>query len=227
MPIAKRKPKPRAGLTPDAVIRAAVKLVDRKGAEALTMRALAAELGVEAMSLYNHVDDKSVLLDGIAEAVLADMQTEIDPGAPWVERARALARAFRQMALKHPGAFPLVFTRQLKSADALRPLEAGLALLKEAGFSGNEAVHAMRAFVAYQGGALLRETGMSQLLGEAPPDLYLAEAEKLGERKFPLVTKLAPLLAACDHEAEYEFGLDVMLMGLEQLAARRSRPKRR
>jgi AcrR family transcriptional regulator len=213
-----RKAKPRARLRVETIVKAATKLVDRKGAAALSMRTLAAELGVEAMSLYNHVASKDALLDLIAEAVLADMPNQIDTTLPWIERIRVLAKSFRQMALQHPGAFALVFTRQLRTPSAFSRLETGLSILEEAGFDGEDAVHAMRAFVAYQGGSLLREVGSSALLGATPPDFYISGTEALGAEQFPLVRTLAPALTACDHEAEYEFGLDIMIAGLQRLA---------
>lgn len=216
-----RKQQHRPKLTAEAVVGAATMIVDERGIEALSMRALASALGVEAMSLYNHVDGKPALLDRIAEAVLADMTIELDPKAPWIDRIRVLAQTFRRMALKHPGAFPLVFTRQLKSPEALVPLEAGLALLREAGFDGDQAVHIMRAFVAYQGGSLLREVGMSHLLGAATPDFFVAGTEELGDAQFPMVRALAAQLAACDHAAEYDFGLEMMLAGLNQMSTSR------
>lgn len=225
MPATSRKRAPRQKLTADAVVRAATTLVDRDGVDALSMRSLATELGVEAMSLYNHVPNKGVLLDRIAESVLADMQIAPDPATAWADRIRALAYGFREMALAHPGAFPLVFMRQIRSPEAFRPLEAGLALLQEAGFEGEEAVHVLRAFVAYQGGSLLREVGTAPLLGAAAPDLYVEGTEQLGADQFPLVSKLAPQLAVCDHEAEYEFGLEMMIAGLEHIAGQRQKAK--
>src|SRR5919197_155923 len=89
-------------LTRDRIVRAATDLIERQGADALSMRRVAAELGVAVMSLYNHVPSKDALLDAVAERILAGMNVPSDPAMHWTERARSLVRAFRQVAHDFP-----------------------------------------------------------------------------------------------------------------------------
>jgi AcrR family transcriptional regulator len=234
--MAQRATSARKPLSRERIIRAALKQVDRRGAEAFSMRSLAADLGVEAMSLYNHVPNKAALLDGVAEAVLAEIEIPADAGSDWETRARALAQAFRRVALAHPRAFALVLTRRLSSPGALRRLEATLGVLRDAGFTGEIAVHLLRAFAAYESGSLLREVGALFPPGGHPPDRYLSGTDELARGELPLVSQLAPLLASCDHAAEYDFGLEVLLTALRgmrkgdggsaQHTARRRRDRR-
>src|SRR5690242_8331789 len=118
--VAPRRGRPRGGarLTREKVLEAALTLVDRGGTEALSMRSLATELGVDAMSLYNHVANKEAVLDGIAELFLGRIGLP-EPTGDWRADVRALATAFRHAAIQHPQAAPLVLTRQLESAKGL------------------------------------------------------------------------------------------------------------
>jgi AcrR family transcriptional regulator len=217
----------RAPLTREAVIHAAVRLVDQDGPEALSMRRLAADLGIEAMSLYYHVPNKAALIDGVAETVLAEMDISRAARGTWEERVRGLARAFREVALAHPRSFPLVLTRQLGSAVALRPIEAALSVLRDAGFDRATAVHALRSFVAFQTGSLMREFGASPALSGLSPSGVAARKDELERSQFPMVVEAAPLLAVCHHEREYEFGVELLIVALQQLRGRKKRPLKR
>ncbi len=119
-----------APLTRDLVLATAVRLVDELGLPALTMRRLGAELGVEAMSLYHHVDGKAALLAGVADAVMAELELP-DPSLPWDERLLALARGYRALAHRHPHVFPLLVTGSGPAAGAA--VGAILAALRDAG----------------------------------------------------------------------------------------------
>src|SRR5580658_8514515 len=122
----------RGSLSRDRIIEAAMTMVDRDGSDGLSMRRLAAELGVEAMSLYNHVAGRDDILDAVAEGVLAGLAMPLDPALPWADRVRATGEAFRSAAATHPGSFRLVLTRQLGLGDGLRPTILGLHVLADA-----------------------------------------------------------------------------------------------
>ena len=128
-------------ITRDAVLAAALEIIDRDGADALSMRRLARALDRDPMILYRHAPGKAALLDGVAETVLA--QLDVDSADPdWVGQLREVARRFRALALAHPHVVPLIVTRPLatplglRPLGTLRPLEDILALLTRAGFSG-------------------------------------------------------------------------------------------
>ncbi|PRY45117.1 TetR/AcrR family transcriptional regulator C-terminal domain-containing protein [Umezawaea tangerina] len=184
------------------VVTAALALVERHGVEALSMRKLAAELGVEAMSLYNHVKNKDDVLDAIAEVVFADIALPA-PTADWRTDALALAHAFRAAALAHPRTASLSLTRQL-GYPALPVTEAALALMTRAGHDPEQAVHASRALLAYVIGTLLREINST-----TDPDAL--RHTTLTTSGLPHVTASAAHLAVCHHESEYRFGLELLL----------------
>jgi AcrR family transcriptional regulator len=206
-------------ITRDTVLAAALAIIDRDGADALTMRRLASALDRDPMVLYRHTPNKAALLDGVAESVLA--QLRVDSGDPdWAGQLRAVARRFRALALAHPHIVPLIVTRPLatplglRPAGTLRPLEDILALLTRAGFSRPDALHIYRALFGFLHGHVLDEL---QELVENPDetdDLLRLGLHRLPITEFPLLRSLAPVLAAYDGAAELERGLDILLTGL-------------
>ena len=212
-------PHPDGRITRDTVLTAALELIDRDGADGLSMRRLARVLGRDPMILYRHAPNKAALLDGVAETVLA--QLKVDPTDPdWAAQLRAVARSYRALALAHPNVVPLLVTRPLatplglRPPGTLRPLEDILALLTRAGFSGPDALHIYRALFGFLHGHVLNEL---QELVENPDetdDLLRLGLHRLPIREFPLLRSLAPVLASYDGASELERGLDILLTGL-------------
>lgn len=137
-------------LTREQIVSAAIGIVDREGLKALSMRKLAAELGVGAMSLYYHVPDKSALYDLILDAIMG----EFDPGgddasAPVDERLARIARSLRRALLAHPHAAIISMSRSLRTPTQLRPVEAMLAILDDAGVPVVEAMRAVNVIGQY------------------------------------------------------------------------------
>src|SRR3990170_3875876 len=130
------------------VLEEAVRVADCEGLEALTMRKLGAELGVEAMSLYNHVPNKSALLDGMVEVVLGEVEIPAR-NRDWEERIREGYRAFRRLAHEHPNVFPLLVNRPPETMDGVWLVEEFLQTLREAGFGREAALHAFRSLSSY------------------------------------------------------------------------------
>jgi AcrR family transcriptional regulator len=203
-------------ITRDGILAAALDIIDRDGADALSMRRLARALGRDPMILYRHAPNKAALLDGVAEMVLA--QLKVDPTDPdWAAQLRAVARDYRRLALAHPNVVPLIVTRPLatplglRPPGTLRPLEDILALLRRAGFSGPDALHIYRALFGFLHGHVLNEL---QELVENPDetdDLLRLGLHRLPIGEFPLLRGLAPVLASDDGAAELERGLDILL----------------
>jgi AcrR family transcriptional regulator len=210
---------PTEPLTRGRIVAAAIGLIEREGADAVSMRRIAAELGVGVMSLYNHVPSKDALLNGVAEAVLSEIEFTDDPDAHWTDRVRTQARAFRQIAHHYPRSTMLVVSRQLHSSAGLLPVERALATLRSAGFDGADAVRMLRMFIAYIVGSLLREVGVTPAF--APVHTRAITAESVDPALFPEVSSLAPLLDECDHEAEFEFGLELLIRAAGAHAARK------
>jgi AcrR family transcriptional regulator len=206
-------------ITRDVVLATALEIIDRDGADALSMRRLAAALNRDPMIVYRHAANKAALLDGVAEVVLA--QLKVDSSDPdWAGQLRAVARDYRRLALAHPRVVPLLVTRPLATPLALRPpgtlrpLEDILALLTRAGFTGPDALHIYRALFGFLHGHVLNEL---QELVENPDetdDLLRLGLHRLSITEFPLLRGLAPALATYDGAAELERGLDILLTGL-------------
>lgn len=204
----------RRPLSRDRVVASALRLVDRRGLDALSMRRLGSALGVEAMSLYKHVPSKPALLELLVERVLA----EIAPpphGASWEGRLRHVADELRRVSLAHPHVFPLLATRVPASPQALAPLEALLAALLDAGLDDATAVRHFWTVIAWATGALLAETAAATGAGAAnldvPPDLDAAA--------FPAFARLGATVATCDFAVEYARGLDVLIGAVRVAAA--------
>jgi len=207
----------RRPLTPERVVAAALRLVDRDGVEALSMRRLGGALRVEAMSLYKHVPDKSALLDGMVARVLAEI-VPADPSTAWDARLRHVANEFRRVALAHPHVFPLLATRVPASPLGFAPIEAVLAAFRDAGLDDDAVLARFWAFLAYVTGALLTETAARTGAGAAS----LAVPEMLDATSFPELRRLGSALAACDFATEYARGLEILIS-----AVRAARPTRR
>src|SRR5919106_728880 len=204
MGVVKRRP-----LSRRRILEAAVRLVDREGLDALSMRKLGAELGVEAMSLYNHVPNKDALLDGMVEVLLGEL--EVPPeNRGWEERIREGYRAFRRLAHEHPNVFPLLVNRPPETMDGVWLVEEFLRTLEEAGFGKETALHAFRTLSSYTFGY-----AMAEIRGFAlEPDGSRLGARALSPEEFPNLSELVPQLERVDHDAEFEFGLDLLLSGL-------------
>ncbi len=193
------------------ILEAAVRFVDREGLEALSMRKLGAELGVEAMSLYNHVPNKGALLDGMVEVLLGEL--EIPPeDEGWESRVREAYRAFRRLAHEHPNVFPLLVVRPPHTMDGVWLVEEFLKTLRGAGFDPETALYAFRALSSYASGYALAE-----LRGFAmEPAGSRLGALTLPSGDFTHIHELDARLEKVDHDAEFEFGLDLILAGLKE-----------
>lgn len=207
----------RVPLTRRRILETALELVDREGGEALTMRRLGGELGVAAMSLYNHVAGREALLDGLSEVMVAGIDVEPDDDAPRAVLAR-FAEGIRMVALAHPEAFRLVGMRPLNTPAAFRPVEAALGALRAMGLPPDEAAHGYRALVAFARGYALAEIGRFTFEAEGAAGAVLPSGPDAAA--FPRIEELAPQLSHPDHAAAFGFGLQALLDGL-QAAARR------
>lgn len=208
----------RAPLTREGIIRAAVALADDIGVDALSMRRLGAELGVEAMSIYGHIADKAAVLDGIAEFVLREIYLnglQADPvGRHWEDCIRDMARAFRRTAVAHPGSFPLVMSRHVGSGVGLQTMRAVLAVFTRAGLTPADSVHVMRAFVALLTGSLMRELGVTPTFSGRSLDGLDARVASLRATGVTELSDAAEQIAMFDHQAEYDFGVELLLSAI-------------
>jgi AcrR family transcriptional regulator len=210
------------------VLAAGLEFIDQHGLEALTMRRMGAHLGVEGMALYRHVTGREDLLDGVVDLVVdelyGDPEVYLAPQHGWEDYLQRLAHGVRRIALAHPAVFPLIATRP-PAAPWVRPplrslrwLESFLGALTGHGFSDGAAVAAYRAYTSFLLGHLLLE--VSQLGVPISPLDDPEGAPDAGERslaEYPLVCRLAPLLAEDESAAEFEESLENLLERLQRV----------
>ena len=207
--------KDRERLTRERVIDAAVSVMDAEGLDAVTMRRVAREVGVEAMSLYNHVRDKDDLLQGVCERIMSSF--EFPEGYDdWVERAKAGARSWRNLLRAHPDLVRLFAETHgptPSSPESLRPTEFALRMFHEAGLSDRDTVQAFHAFGGYIQGFVMMESGSikerhdEHFPGQIPADV------------FPTLAAVCRYWADCEPDEQFEFGLDLMIRGLQAKVA--------
>lgn len=226
-----RRPGPRSASTRTAayvpldrarILAAALRLMDEDGLDALSMRRLAAELDVEAMSLYHHVPGKAALLEGLAEVVLGEVRLARSGSSPGggapsgPEAVRAVARALRANAHAHPNAIPLLGSLGLGSPAARHHTEDVLERLGAAGFAPQAAFTAFLLLRSYVLGYVLWEVrhAAARSAGMIPP----TEIGALEAADLPHLAPIATFITSFDRDAEFERGLDVIVAGLAATA---------
>lgn len=213
----------REPVTRERAVRAAMVLADAGGIESLSMRKLARELGVEAMSLYYHVKSKDDVLDGMVDGVFGEIP--LPPlGAEWKSAMRDHSEAVRSVLTRHPWAIALVDTRTSPGAATLGHLDGVIAFLLQSGFSMAMAAHAMSLLDSYVHGFALQETSLP--LSESG-DISAATEDII--RQQHLMSEAFPHLAAMAEELilkpgyaygnEFGFGVGLILQGLEAALA--------
>lgn len=213
------EPPTRVPLTRERVLRAAVRLADEGGIAALSMRRLAQTLGVEAMSLYNHVANKEDLLDGMVDLVVAEIALP-EVGAHWKAQMHRRATSAYAVLLSHPWA-PLLFVSRMNVGPAmLRYIDATHGCLREAGFSHAMADHARNVIDSHSYGFTLQE-----LLFPIASGNYADEARRflpmLAPDRYPYMRALTEQVIEGKYNGlhKFEFGLDLILDGLAGLRA--------
>jgi AcrR family transcriptional regulator len=210
---------PRQPLSTERVLRAALALADTGGTEALTMRRLGQELGVEAMSLYKHVANKDAILDGIVDLVVAEIALPA-PGEHWKAAMRRRAISANEVLLRHPWACSLLMSRINLGPAMIRYVDATLGSLRQAGFSIEEADYAWNAM-----DSLIYGYTLQQLNHPFEPQQYPEAAEtylpRLPPGQYPHLTELAVHVMEGHYDGvpEFTFSVDLVLDGLERTLA--------
>lgn len=207
------QPRPRESRRRVDVIAAAADLVDADGFEALSMRRLAARLGVTPMALYNHVTDKHDLIAGVVDHVLSAIEPP-GPDAPWRSRLRAVFTSLRQLYLDHPNIVPVIQSSATVSAAQLAPMEAALDALVEAGLPISRARESWVALISLTNGLVAYE--LQGHLASTDPSVTSA-IEDAGT--FPRISAALATDAPLDYDAVFATALDALIHGLTRRSA--------
>lgn len=216
----KTKPKRRAAAPPlsrERIMQAALRLADEGGLDSISMRKLAQALGVEAMSLYNHVSNKDEVLDGMADLVVAEIAVP-ELGGDWRLALRKRAISAHAVLRRHPWSPLLIASRVNVGPAMLRYINATLGCLREAGFSYELADRAWNALDSHVYGFTLLELSFP-----VDPSEYVSAATQflplLPQEQYPYMRELTQQVIDGKHLGiqSFEFGLDLLLAGLEQL----------
>ncbi|GAA2378788.1 TetR/AcrR family transcriptional regulator [Dactylosporangium salmoneum] len=211
--MAKRTQGKPAGLSRERIATAAVDLVDRQGLELFGVRRLASELGVDPMSIYNHIKGKAALLDAVSEAVLTEVSATVAQWPDdWTDIARAMARGYRDMAIRHPRVFPLLATRAQTSAVAFEALERLTAAMRRAEIPDQTIADAPMVLFAFLNGYLLAILSADPE-GAGDPATG-ATPLAFDPARYPTLAALAPRQAGFGSQAEFERMLETVLAGI-------------
>jgi AcrR family transcriptional regulator len=220
-------------LTRARVLNAALDYVDARGLEALSIRKLAAELGVQGMSLYTHVDGKDALLDGLVEAMTAELELPSPAAAAdWRGALREFAASERDMIRRHPSAAPLLNSRHIQPARRLEVIDAYLQVLTRAGFSEERALEVVRVVQVYAEGHALSEVswGLYSKDPAVPADdiARMRWVADMVPRDAPdkLVRVALRYCADCDMNHQFQVGLDLIINGLQTECPDGQQPER-
>jgi AcrR family transcriptional regulator len=221
-PAARPAAEPRTPLNRERVLRAALTLADANGIDALSMRKLGDAVGVEAMSLYNHVPSKADLLDGLIDLVFSEI--ELPSGAHgWRPEMRLRAIAIRAALSRHPWAIGLMESRTSPGPATLRHHDAVLGCLRNAGFPVALAGHAYAVLDSYIHGFALQEASLPFDVGAETSELAQGILAQFPAGAYPHLAEFTlehVLQPGYDYGNEYEFGLDLILDGLESALSR-------
>jgi AcrR family transcriptional regulator len=200
-------------------LEAALAVADEEGIEAVTMRRLARELGVEAASLYHHVNGKDQILDGLVDLVAAEIEPP-KPSADWREAISQRAHHTRAILLRHPWAVSLMASRTSPGPATLGLLETGIRCLREGGFSVPMAAHAVSTLDSYVHGFVLQEVNLPFRSESELAAMTTAIMESFPAAEFPYLFEMTVehvLQPGYAYGNEFDYGLTAVLNGITAL----------
>ena len=211
-----REERPR--LSRERVLQDAMTVADAGGLDALTIRSLAQSLGVKPMSVYYYVANKEEILDGIVDLVFDDIELPV-VGGDWRAEIRRRARSARRVLRQHPWAIGLMESRTSPGPATLRHHDAVIGTLRAAGFSPELTAHAYALLDGYTYGFALQEAGLPFEGSDAVADIAEPIMERFASGEYPHLVAMATdyyLQPGYDFADEFEWGLDLILDGLDQ-----------
>ncbi|MBS38458.1 MAG: hypothetical protein CMO26_21345 [Thiotrichales bacterium] len=199
-------------LSADQIVQCAIELLDREGPRRFSMRKLAALFDVDPMALYHHVPNRAALMYRVVDTVMADCELPEASGS-WQEDAKVICRAFRQLAHRHPGVIRVFDEFEDWVPAEHRITEAMYATLSSGGFTAGHIVRGARLLISYTENFCVWE--LTDWIAPYTPEMKTELSDSLAQGQFPLTTKLIDQITDVDPDAEFEFGLRVMVRGLE------------
>ena len=217
-----RKAASRPPVSRERVLAAAMAIADERGVSAVTMREVASRLGVEAMSLYNHVANKDDILDGLVDLVIEQVDLP-SGGDDWREAMRRRALSARQVFGRHPWAPLLLDSRQSSGPARLRYYDWVLGTLMSAGFLLDDAAHAFSLLDSYIYGFGIQQSNMMAGGEASPEEMAAAILVHIPPEVYPSLHRMAAqaMQTGYDAETDFDFGLTIILDGLERMLRER------
>ena len=217
----------REPISREAIVKAAIDLLDREGLRALSMRRLGDELGAGAASLYWHVGSKDGLLDLVLDEIIGEQQVPDPDPARWQEQLKEVARHQRRVSLRHPYVVRISIGRIPMGPNALQYSERVLGILRAGGLPPRLAVQGYLVLIATVNGFTVDETGVEDSGAPDRDPAHLAEAAEMARdyiaslptNLFPNMTSLASEFALADPDERFELLLDIFVDGLARRAA--------
>jgi len=204
-------------VTRDRILSTAITLADKDGIAGLSMRKLGEALGIEAMSLYNHVADKDDLLDGMVDVIFSEIDLPLASGIGWRDEMRLRALSARDVFSAHPWAIGLIYNHSFPGPATLRHFDDVLGCLRRAGFSAHMTARAHNIIYSYVYGFILNV--------DQDPNLDRAQRiiEQISPDDYPYALELTTEklhVGGFQQDEEFEAGLDLILDGLEEVLRR-------
>ncbi len=216
----------RPRLTKSAVVGRALELADRDGADALTIRRLATELGVTPMALYWHFRSKEELLAALCDQIWDEIDLNVDQSAPWPDQLRAMLGSLVGVLRVHPSGPQLILAHEKESSASMRAAEIALALLRGAGFDAQQASEITRGALWHALSLVMSEPGFEPEVKANLTDAERAEHQRRKQVKiallpadeFPSLVECAVPFTTVDPDFHYKFGIDLFIAGVKALA---------
>jgi AcrR family transcriptional regulator len=213
--------RPRTGLSRDRVLEGAIRLADAGGIHSLTIRSLAAELGVKPMSIYYYVADKDAILDGLVDLVFSEIYRP-QPGQDWRAEMLRRCQSARAVLKRHRWAIGLLESRTHPGPETLRHHDAVLGTLRAGGFSRPLTAHAYALIDSYLYGFALQEAALPFEGPDGVDEVAASVMPLMTPEAYPHLVDMTTsyyLRPGYDFGAEFEFGMGLLLDALAQLAA--------
>jgi len=214
----------RTRLSKQVVVERGLALADAEGLDALTIRRLAAELGVTPMALYWHFRNKEELLAALGDQVWRELDTDVDPAVPWYVQMRGLLESLLHVLRSHPSASQVILEGEKQSDAALVAMETALAVLRRGGFDPEHAAEITRNAL-WTALTLVMSEGFKPGLTDAER----AEQQRLARvrlallppDRFPRLVEAAEPMSSCEPDIHYKLGVDLFVAGVRAMAPER------